>query len=48
MSVTTESPISRVSAAENSAIIHYRHIIRHRLAVMAVLVVAIVASLLLD
>ncbi|ATO34170.1 iron ABC transporter permease [Dickeya dianthicola] len=48
MSVTTESPISRVSAAENSAIIHYRHIIRHRLAVMAVLAVAIVASLLLD
>ncbi|MEI7187915.1 iron ABC transporter permease [Dickeya dianthicola] len=48
MSVTTESPISRVSAAENSAIVHYRHIIRHRLAVMAVLVVAIVASLLLD
>lgn len=48
MSVTTESPISRVSTAENSALIHYRHIIRHRLAVMAVLVVAIVASLLLD
>ncbi|QOL15515.1 FecCD family ABC transporter permease [Dickeya dianthicola] len=48
MSVTTESPISRVNAAENSAIIHYRYIIRHRLAVMAVLVVAIVASLLLD
>ncbi|ADM99541.1 FecCD family ABC transporter permease [Dickeya dadantii] len=48
MSVTTESPISRVSTAENSALIHYRHIIHHRLAVMAVLVVAIVASLLLD
>ncbi len=48
MSVTTESPISRVSTAENSALTHYRHIIRHRLMVMAVLVVAIVASLLLD
>ncbi len=48
MSVTTESPISRVGTAEDSAITHYRHIIRHRLAVMAVLAVAIVASLLLD
>ncbi|QDX29203.1 FecCD family ABC transporter permease [Dickeya poaceiphila] len=48
MSVTTESPISRVSTAENSAIIDYRHVIRHRLVIMAVLIVAIVASLLLD
>ncbi|ACT05971.1 transport system permease protein [Dickeya chrysanthemi Ech1591] len=48
MSVTTESSISRVDTAENSAITHYRNIIRHRLALMAVLAVAIVASLLLD
>ncbi len=48
MSVTTESSISRVSTAENSAIVHYNAVIRHRLVIMAVMAVAIVASLLLD
>lgn len=48
MSVTTESSISRVSTAENSAIAHYKAVIRHRLVIMAVMAVAIVASLLLD
>ncbi|ACZ77910.1 transport system permease protein [Dickeya parazeae Ech586] len=48
MSVTTESSISRVSTAENSAIAHYNAVIRHRLVIMAVMAVAIVASLLLD
>lgn len=48
MSVTTESSISRVNTAENSAITQYKAVIRHRLAIMAVMAVAIVASLLLD
>ncbi|MCW2475622.1 MULTISPECIES: iron ABC transporter permease [unclassified Symbiopectobacterium] len=46
MSTTTD--ISRQKAAESDILRHYQDILRHRLLIMLLLVVAIVASLLLD
>lgn len=48
MSVTTESTHRGSPAAENRIMHRYQHIVRHRMLIMAVLVIAIVASLLLD
>lgn len=48
MSLTTDANISRPTAAEPDVITRYRHVIRHRLLVMMLLIVAICASLLLD
>ncbi|MFP1760932.1 FecCD family ABC transporter permease [Lonsdalea quercina] len=48
MSVTTESTHHGSSAAKQRIMHRYQHIVRHRMLIMAVLVIAIVASLLLD
>lgn len=48
MSVTTESTPHGSPAAENRIMHRYQHIVRHRLLMIAVLAMAIVASLLLD
>lgn len=48
MSVTTESTHRGSPAAENRIMHRYQHIVRHRLLLMAALVIAIIASLLLD
>ncbi|MFP1950392.1 iron ABC transporter permease [Lonsdalea quercina] len=48
MSVTTESTHRGSPTAENRIMHRYQHIVRHRMLIMAVLVIAIVASLLLD
>lgn len=48
MTVTTESTHHGSLAAENRMMHRYQHIIRHRLLMMAILAMAIIASLLLD
>ncbi|MFP1737614.1 FecCD family ABC transporter permease [Lonsdalea quercina] len=48
MSVTTESTHHGSPAAKQRIMHRYQHIVRHRMLIMAVLVIAIVASLLLD
>lgn len=48
MTVTTESTHHGSPAAENRMMHRYQHIIRHRLLMMAILAMAIIASLLLD
>lgn len=48
MSLTSDANISRPTAAEPDVITRYRHVIRHRLLIMLLLIVAICASLLLD
>ena len=48
MTVTTESTHHGSPAAENRMMHRYQHIVRHRLLMMAILAMAIIASLLLD
>lgn len=48
MSIATDPALNKTSVDSASAIGSYRHIIRHRLLVLAALTVAIAASLLLD